>query len=188
MKASLSVLKTLREKEIAINRPLCFQSVSPASNMCSLEERSIHCSKYAFFITWNKEFYHAFPPFWPITQLLNRIERDKTNCFFLITPCWQAVMVPPNIEHVDKETSNPSIQKTTKQSFRTNSPSCNKSNPYISGMHGFRGYLFEKGVSVKVANRISNSRRQSSLPGYESPWKKWSSWYDWRTVNHFGVL
>ena len=44
MKASLSVLKTLREKEIAINRPLCFQSVSPASNMCSLEERSIHCS------------------------------------------------------------------------------------------------------------------------------------------------
>ena len=86
------------------------------------------------------------------------------------------VVVPPNIEHVDKEISDPSIiRKTTIQSFRTNPPSCNKSNPYISGMDGFRGYLFEKGVSVKAANLISNSRRQSSLSGYESSWKKWSS-------------
>ena len=99
------------------------------------------------------------------------------------------VLVPPNIEHVDKETSNPSIiRKTTKQSFRTDSPSCNKSNPYISGMDGFRGYLLEKGVSVKGANIISNSRGQSSLSGYESSWKKWSGWCDRRAVTHFDVL
>ena len=89
------------------------------------------------------------------------------------------VVVPPNIEHVDKKTSNPSIiRKTNNQSFRTNPPSCNKSNIYISGMDGFRGYLFEKEISVKAANLISNSRRQSSLSGYESSWKKWSGWCD----------
>ena len=67
------------------------------------------------------------------------------------------VVVPPNIEHVDKKTSNPSIiRKTTNQSFKTNPPSCNKSNPYISGMDGFRRYLFEKEVSVKAASLISN--------------------------------
>ena len=89
------------------------------------------------------------------------------------------VVVPPNTEHVDKETSNPSIiRKTTNQI-------CNKSNPYISGMDGFRGYLFEKGVSVKATNLISNSRRKSSVSDYESSWKKWSGWCDRRAVNPF---
>ena len=95
-------------------------------------------------------------------------------------------MALPNIEHVDKETSNPSIiRKTTIQFFRRNPSSRNKWNPYISGMDGFRGYLFEKGVSVIAANLISNSRRQSPLSGCESSWKKWSSWCDRRAVNPF---
>ena len=82
-------------------------------------------------------------------------------------------VVMPNIEHVDNETSNLYIiRKTTNQSFRTDSPSCNKLNPYISGMDGFRGHLFEKGVSAKAANLIFNSRRKNPLPGYESSWKK----------------
>ena len=95
------------------------------------------------------------------------------------------VVVPPNLEHVDKETSNPSIiRNTTNQSFMRDSPSCKKSNPYINSIDGFRGYLFEKEVSVKAAI-ISNSRRQSSLSGYESSWKKWSGWCDRRAVNPF---
>ena len=95
------------------------------------------------------------------------------------------VVVPSNIEHVDKETSNPSIiRKTSIRSFRTNPPSCNESNPYIRGMVSFRGYLFEKGVSVKAAI-ISNSRRQNSLSGYDSSWEKWSGWCDRRAVNPF---
>ena len=98
-------------------------------------------------------------------------------------------VVPPNTEHVDKETSNPSIiRKTTNhcnQSFRADSRSCNISNPYISGMDGFRGHLFEKEVSVKVANLISNSRRQSSLSGYESSWKNWFGWWDRSTDDTF---
>ena len=40
------------------------------------------------------------------------------------------VVVPPDTKYVDKEISNLSIiRKTTNQSLRTNSPSCNKSNP-----------------------------------------------------------
>ena len=55
------------------------------------------------------------------------------------------VVVPPNTEHVDKEISNPSIiKKTTSKSFRTDSPPCNKSNPYISGMDGFKGHFLRK--------------------------------------------
>ena len=50
-------------------------------------------------------------------------------------------------------------------------------------MDGFRGYLFEKGISVKAANLISNSRRLSSLSRYELSWKKWSGWCDRRAVN-----
>ena len=88
-----------------------------------------------------------------------------------------SVVVLPSIEFVDKETSKSSIiRKTTNPSFRTIPPSCNKSNPYISGIDGFGEYLFEKGVFVKAANLIFNSRRQSSLSGYESSWKKWSGW------------
>ena len=130
----------------------------------------------AFSITWNKEFYYGFPPFCLITQVLNKTEKDKTKKInFDNTMLAETVVVSQNIEHVDKETNNPSIiRKTTNQSFRTDSPSCNKSNPYISGIDGFRGYLFEKWVSVKAANLISNSRKQSSLSGYESSWKKWS--------------
>ena len=115
----------------------------------------------------------------------DREGQDKKNNFNN-TMLADKVVVPPNIEHVDKETSNPSIiRKTTNQSFRTNPPSCNKSNPYISGMDGFRRYLFEKGVSVKGANLIFNSRTQSSLSGCESSWKKWSGWCDRRAVNPF---
>ena len=45
MKASpLIIPKTLFENRKAINRHLCLQGVSPASNICSLEERSIQCS------------------------------------------------------------------------------------------------------------------------------------------------
>ena len=45
MEASpLSVPKILCENGKAINGPPCFQGVSPASNICSLEERSIQCS------------------------------------------------------------------------------------------------------------------------------------------------
>ena len=44
------------------------------------------------------------------------------------------VVVPPNIGHVDKETSNPIIRKSTIQSFTTDSRSCNNTNLYISGM------------------------------------------------------
>ena len=52
-------------------------------------------------------------------------------------------------------------------------------------MVGFRRNLFEKAVSIKVANLISNSRKQSSLSGYESSWKKWSGWCDQRAVDPF---
>ena len=31
----------------------------------------------AFSITWNKEFYYAFPPFFLIIQVLNKIKKDK---------------------------------------------------------------------------------------------------------------
>ena len=39
----------------------------------------------AFSIIWNKEFYYAFPPFCLITQVLNKIEKDKTKKLTLIT-------------------------------------------------------------------------------------------------------
>ena len=39
----------------------------------------------AFSIIWNKEFYYAFPPFCLITQVLNKIEKDKTKKLILIT-------------------------------------------------------------------------------------------------------
>ena len=96
------------------------------------------------------------------------------------------VAVPLNIECVNKKTCNPSnVRKTSGHSFKIVSISCNKSNPYISGMDGFRGYLFEKGASVKAANLISNSWRKSSLSGYELPWKKWPGSCNLRAVDSF---
>ena len=125
----------------------------------------------AYSIAWNEEFYYAFPLFCLITQALNKIEKDKKNNFD-DTMLADTVVLPPNIEHVDKETITISIiSKTTNQSFRTDSSSCNKTNPCISGMADFRRHLPEKGVSVKAANLVSNSRRKISLSGYKSSWK-----------------
>ena len=96
------------------------------------------------------------------------------------------VVVPPNIDHVDKETNNPSIIRKllTNPLGQTHSLVTNQTLTLVAWMVS-GGYLFEKGVSVKAANLISNSRRQSSLSGYESSWKKWSSWCDRRVVNPF---
>ena len=52
-------------------------------------------------------------------------------------------------------------------------------------MDVLRGYLFEKGVSVKPLNLILNSRRQSSSSGYESSCKKCSGWCNRRALNPF---
>ena len=139
----------------------------------------------AFSITWNKEFYYEFPPFLPNNTGSKQDKKGKDKKInFDNTMLVDRAVVPPNTEHVDKETSNPSIiRKTTNhwnQSFRADLRSCNKSNPYISGMDGFRGHLLEK-----VANLISNSRRQSSLSGYESSWKNWSGWWDRNTDDTF---
>ena len=51
----------------------------------------------AFSITWNKEFYYAFPPFCLIIQVLNKIEKDKTKKLILIPPCWQTQLWYPQI-------------------------------------------------------------------------------------------
>ena len=85
------------------------------------------------------------------------------------------VVVPPNIDHVDKETSNPSIIRKllTNPLGQTHSLVTNQTLTLVAWMVSGE-YLFEKGVSVKAANLISNSRKLSSLSGYDSSWKKWS--------------
>ena len=55
-------------------------------------------AKNAFSITWNKEFNYACPPFCLIiTQVFNKIEKDKTKKIILITPCWQTKLWYPQI-------------------------------------------------------------------------------------------
>ena len=71
---------------------------------------SYSAARNTFSITWNKEFYYAFPSFYLIAQVLNQIKKDKTkknNSDNIMLA--DSIVVPPNIEHVDKETSNPSI-------------------------------------------------------------------------------
>ena len=82
MKASLSVLKTLREKEIAINRPLCFQSVSPASNMCSLEERSIYCSNICILNNLEQGVLLCIPSFLTNNAASEQDREGQDNFFF----------------------------------------------------------------------------------------------------------
>ena len=71
---------------------------------------SYSAARNTFSITWSKEFYYAFPSFYLIAQVLNQIKKDKTkknNSDNIMLA--DSIVVPPNIEHVDKETSNPSI-------------------------------------------------------------------------------
>ena len=78
----------------------------------------------ALSVTWNKEFYYAFPPFCLIIQVLNKMGKDKKKKIFLMTPCWQAQLWYPQIlsmlirEQVilplsEKLLSNPSGQTHT---------------------------------------------------------------------------
>ena len=141
--------------------------------------RDLHCvATHAFSISWNKGFLLCISSFLPNnTGSEQEREGQDKKIKFDSTMLADTVVVPPNIENVDKETSDPSITRiTTNESF-TNSLSCNKPNSYISSMYGFRGYLCEKytnmcekRVSVKAVNLIFNSKRQSSLSGYESSW------------------
>ena len=117
----------------------------------------------------------------------NKKGQDKTNSFD-DTMMVNIAVIPPNTEMlIRKSVILPLsiIRKTTNQSPKTDWLSCNKSNPYISGMNGFRGYLFKKVVSVKAANLFSNPRRQSSLLGYEPFWNKWFDRFDERAVDPF---
>ena len=183
-----NVPKTLCENWKAINRPLCFQGVSSASNTCSMEERSLQCSKNAFSITWTRSFImHSNLSVFNTGSEQNKKGQDKTNSFDN-TMMVNIAVIPPNTEMlIRKSVILPLsiIRKTTNQSPKTDWLSCNKSNPYISGMNGFRGYLFKKVVSVKAANIISNSIRQSSLLSYESFWNKWFGRFDERAVDPF---
>ena len=101
MEASpLIVPKTLCEKGKVINRPLCFQGVSPAYIAWRRDPYSnkyIHAATNNFSITWKKEFHYTFPPFGLITRVLNKIEKDKTKKLILITPCWQTQSWYPQI-------------------------------------------------------------------------------------------
>ena len=138
------------------------------------------------YVAWRKDVYSVATNSFSITNSTvfeqDKKRQDKKNSFDNIMLV-DIVVVPQNTEHVDMETSNPCIiRKTTNQSFRTYSTSCNKSKPYISGKDVFGEHLFEKGVSVKAANLISISRGQSSLLGYDSSWKKWSGWCNQRAV------
>ena len=97
MEASpLSVPKTLCENEKAIHRSLCFQGVSSASDICSLEERSIQCSNKCVLNNLEQGVYYAFPPFCLITQVLNK-KKDKTKKSILKPPCWQTQLWYPQI-------------------------------------------------------------------------------------------
>ena len=106
----LSVSKTLCENGKAINRPLCFQGVSSASNICSLEERSIQCGNQCILNNLEQRVLRCIPSFLPksISSEQDREEQNK-KINFDNTMLADIVLVPPNIEHVNKETSNPSI-------------------------------------------------------------------------------
>ena len=58
---------------------------------------SYSAARNTFSITWNKEFYYAFPSFYLITQVLNQIKKDKTKKIILITSCWQTLLWYPQI-------------------------------------------------------------------------------------------
>ena len=174
----LSVPKTLCENGKAINRPLCFQGVLSASKICSLEESSMQCSNICIINNLEQGVLLCIPTFLSNSTGSEQYKKRQDKKFkFDNTMLADRVVVPPNTELIDKETSNPFIiRKITHQSFKTDSLSCNKSNPYISDINGFREHLFEKGVSVKATNLIYNPRRQSSLPGYKLSWKRCWSW------------
>ena len=61
----LSVPKTLCENGKAINRTFCFQGVSQSFNICSLEERSIQCSKKCIFNNLEQGVLLYIPSFLP---------------------------------------------------------------------------------------------------------------------------
>ena len=118
--STLSVPKTLRENGKAINRPLSFQGVSSASNICSLEERSIECSYGCILNNLEQGVLLCNPSFLPNNTGSERNKEEQGKKINTDnTMLADTVVVPPNIEHVDKETSNPSIiTKTTNQKDR----------------------------------------------------------------------
>ena len=96
-KLAPSVFQRICENWKAINRPLCFQRVSPASNKCGLKERSIQCSNKCILNNLEQGVLLSIPSFLPNNTVLNKIEKDKTKKLVSITPCWQTQLWYPQI-------------------------------------------------------------------------------------------
>ena len=99
----LSAPKALHENGKAINRPLCFQDVSPASNICSLEDTSKYCSNKCILNNLEQRVLLCIPFFLPTNT---GSEQDKEGQDKTInsnnTMLADTVVLPPNIEHNDK--------------------------------------------------------------------------------------
>ena len=61
----------------------------------------------------------------------------------------------------------------------------NEQNIKISGLASFRQRLLETGISERDSILISSTRRQASLPNYNSTWSKWASWCSERKIDPF---
>ena len=145
-------------------------------------DKYIHAATSTFSITWKKEFHYTFPPFCLITEVLNKIEKDKTKKLILITPCWQTQSWYPQMLSMlirkpvicplsEKLITNPSGQThplvihqiLTLVAWIVSGDICLRKNfqsrqPILSPIQGDKSYL----------------------SGYESPWKKWSGCCDRR--------
>ena len=77
--------------------------------------------------------------------------------------------------------------KSPDKSQRRDSSSTRKPNPPASGLDGFRSKLLREGFSRGSAELLLQSWRPGTQSTYNTPWNKWSSWCEERSINPFST-
>ena len=166
---------------------ICIQIMPPDIPVCSMETRPHEHSNRCNAAGLEQQSRVCFPTILydhqGAKQSFARSGRTDDYCD---TNMADTALVQPTFTALHSSTSlTTQLAKHSSFSEKGKTSFDQKQNIKTGGMVNFRQKLQETGISETAATLITNSRRSGSLSGYESAWRKWSSWCSSRQVDPF---
>ena len=142
-----------------LDRSSFTQGVSSASNVCSLEARSLQYGQKCILRNLQQRSVLWIPSILPHSTTFKvykeRIEVDSNNSLLV-----KAVVVSSDFKQFNSETHYHYFNWSSSDKFsRLSLSTCEKQSTYLSGVDFLQRGLIEEGVLVEATNLISNSRK-----------------------------
>lgn len=141
-----------------LDRSSFTQGVSSASNVCSLEARSLQYGQKCILRNLQQRSVLWIPSILPHSTTFKvykeRIEVDSNNSLLV-----KAVVVSSDFKQFNSETHHYFNWSSSDKFSRLSLSTCEKQSTYLSGVDFLQRGLIEEGVLVEATNLISNSRK-----------------------------